>query len=69
MNRFERSFKKQIEYANKEVLTIAEVAEIARVSRPTVMKHIKSGEWPAAKHGGKWFVPRAGFLQALKGER
>lgn len=69
MNRFERAFKKRVEYADKEVLTIAEVVEIARVSRPTAMKHIKSGAWPGVKHGSKWFVPRAKFLQALKGEK
>lgn len=46
-------------------LTVAEVAELARVSRMTVYRMVHSGELPAVRVGKSYRVPQAAVEQML----
>jgi excisionase family DNA binding protein len=45
--------------------TIKQTQEIMNISRPTLYRHIKSGEIPAVHVGGRVLIP-ASFLQELE---
>lgn len=46
-------------------LTVAEVAELARVSRMTVYRMVHAGELPAIRVGKSYRVPQAAVEQML----
>ncbi|UFU02508.1 helix-turn-helix domain-containing protein [Ruania suaedae] len=48
-------------------LTVAEVAEMARVSRMTVYRMVHSGELPAIRVGKSYRVPQAAAEEMLSG--
>jgi len=48
-------------------LTVAEVAEMARVSRMTVYRMVHSGELPAVRVGKSYRVPQAAVDELLSG--
>lgn len=48
-----------------QFLTVAEVAEITRVSRMTVYRMVHSGELPAVRFGSSYRVPRSSLEQLL----
>ncbi|XCB29464.1 helix-turn-helix domain-containing protein [Arcanobacterium hippocoleae] len=48
-----------------QFLTVAEVAEITRVSRMTVYRMVHSGELPAVRFGSSYRVPRSALEQLL----
>ena len=50
-----------------EALTVKEVAEILHVSRPTVEKHIKTGELPSVQIGRCRRVRRVDLQSFLEG--
>ncbi len=50
-----------------QFLTVAEVAEITRVSRMTVYRMVHSGELPAVRVGSSYRVPRTALEQLLAG--
>ncbi|HIZ36939.1 MAG TPA: helix-turn-helix domain-containing protein [Candidatus Ruania gallistercoris] len=49
-------------------LTVAEVAEMARVSRMTVYRMVHSGELPAIRVGKSYRVPQAAVEKMLSDE-
>ena len=50
-----------------QFVTVAEVAELARVSRMTVFRMVHSGELPAVRVGGSYRVPVSAVEQLLSG--
>lgn len=48
-------------------LTVAEVAELARVSRMTVYRMVHSGDLPAVRVGKSYRVPQAAVEEMLTG--
>lgn len=48
-------------------LTVAEVAELARVSRMTVYRMVHSGDLPAVRVGKSYRVPQAAVDHMLSG--
>ena len=48
-------------------LTVAEVAEVMRVSKMTVYRLVHSGEMPAVRFGRSYRVPENAVEQYLKG--
>ena len=53
----------------KEVLTVAETAQVLRVSEPTVYKSIREGKLPSLRLGDRHLIPRVRLQALLKGER
>jgi excisionase family DNA binding protein len=53
----------------KNVLTVAEVAEILRVHSTTIYRLVKRGELPGFKLGGNWRINRASLDLWLLAER
>jgi excisionase family DNA binding protein len=49
----------------QQFCTIRQTQEIMNISRPTLYRHIKSGEIPAVRVGGRVLIP-ASFLQELE---
>ena len=47
-------------------LTVAEVADMMRVSRMTVYRMVHSGELPAIRFGRSFRVPESAVAQALE---
>ena len=47
-------------------LTVAEVAELARVSKMTVYRLIHAGELPAVRFGRSYRVPESAVRQLLR---
>lgn len=47
-------------------LTVAEVAEVMRVSRMTVYRLVHSGELPAIRFGRSFRVPERAVLKAIE---
>ena len=45
--------------------TVAEVAELTRVSRMTVYRMVHAGELPAIRMGGSYRVPKSAIDQLL----
>lgn len=51
-----------------QFLTVAEVAELARVSRMTVYRMVHAGELPAIRVGKSFRVPQAAVEDMLQGQ-
>jgi excisionase family DNA binding protein len=54
-------------FSNAKFLTVAEVAEVMRVSKMTVYRLVHSGEMPAVRFGRSYRVPESAVEQYLKG--
>ena len=54
-------------FSNAKFLTVAEVAEVMRVSKMTVYRLVHSGEMPAVSFGRSFRVPETAVEQYLKG--
>jgi excisionase family DNA binding protein len=54
-------------FSNAKFLTVAEVAEVMRVSKMTVYRLVHSGEMPAVRFGRSYRVPENAVEQYLKG--
>ncbi|MBT2596515.1 helix-turn-helix domain-containing protein [Arthrobacter sp. ISL-72] len=54
-------------FSNAQFLTVAEVAELMRVSKMTVYRLVHSGEMPAVRFGRSFRVPEAAVEQYVKG--
>ena len=54
-------------FSNARFLTVAEVAELMRVSKMTVYRLVHSGEMPAVRFGRSYRVPENAVEQYLKG--
>lgn len=52
-------------FATPRFMTVAEVAELTRVSRMTVYRLVHSGELPAIRVGRSFRVPEAAVRQLL----
>lgn len=50
-----------------QFFTVAEVAELARVSRMTVYRMVHSGEFPAVRVGNSYRVPKSAVDNLLSG--
>lgn len=50
-----------------QFFTVAEVAELTRVSRMTVYRMVHSGELPAVRVGSSYRVPKTALDQLLSG--
>ncbi|MFC5369697.1 helix-turn-helix domain-containing protein [Arcanobacterium bovis] len=57
----------QLPSSGPQFLTVAEVAEITRVSRMTVYRMVHAGELPAVRVGSSYRVPRSALDQLLAG--
>lgn len=53
-------------FADVRFLTVAEVAEVMRVSRMTVYRLVHSGEMPAVQFGRSYRVPESAVEQYLR---
>ena len=54
-------------FSNARFLTVAEVAEVMRVSKMTVYRLVHAGEMPAVRFGRSYRVPENAVEQYLKG--
>ena len=56
---------------NAKVLTICETSAILRVSRPTILALIRSGQIPAVRIGqrGQWRIDESAIVELLRGGR
>ncbi|TDL37413.1 helix-turn-helix domain-containing protein [Arthrobacter nitrophenolicus] len=54
-------------FSNAKFLTVAEVAQVMRVSKMTVYRLVHSGEMPAVRFGRSYRVPENAVEQYLKG--
>lgn len=54
-------------FSNARFLTVAEVAQVLRVSKMTVYRLVHSGEMPAVRFGRSFRVPERAVEQYLKG--
>jgi excisionase family DNA binding protein len=54
------------EVPDVKFLTVAEVAEIMRVSKMTVYRLVHSGELPAIRFGRSFRVPESAVAEALQ---
>jgi excisionase family DNA binding protein len=54
-------------FSNAHFMTVAEVAEVLRVSKMTVYRLVHSGEMPAVRFGRSFRVPDDAVNQYLKG--
>lgn len=54
-------------FSNASFMTVAEVAEVLRVSKMTVYRLVHSGEMPAVRFGRSFRVPEEAVNQYLKG--
>lgn len=52
--------------AGMTFLTVAEVAELMRVSKMTVYRLVHAGELPAIRFGRSYRVPESAVTEALK---
>ncbi len=53
-------------FAPPRFMTVAEVAEVTRVSRMTVYRMVHAGELPAVRVGRSFRVPEAAVQQLLE---
>ena len=53
------------ELSDVRFLTVAEVAEMMRVSRMTVYRQVHSGDLPAVRFGRSFRVPESAVTEAL----
>ena len=54
------------ELADVRFLTVAEVADLMRVSKMTVYRLVHAGELPAVRFGRSYRVPESAVTDALK---
>lgn len=54
-------------FSKARFLTVAEVADLMRVSKMTVYRLVHSGEMPAVRFGRSYRVPENAVEQYLKG--
>lgn len=54
-------------FSNARFMTVAEVADVLRVSKMTVYRLVHSGEMPAVRFGRSFRVPEEAVAQYLKG--
>lgn len=54
------------ELSDVRFLTVAEVAELMRVSKMTVYRLVHSGELPAVRFGRSFRVPESAVAEALR---
>lgn len=52
-------------HAGPQFFTVAEVAELTRVSRMTVYRMVHSGDLPAVRVGNSYRVPKSALEQLL----
>lgn len=62
-----REMSAEQNFSNAKFLTVAEVAEVMRVSKMTVYRLVHSGEMPAVRFGRSYRVPESAVEQYLKG--
>jgi excisionase family DNA binding protein len=55
-----------MDFSSSRFLTVAEVAEMMRVSKMTVYRLVHSGEMPAVRFGRSYRVPEAAVEQYLR---
>ncbi|MDP9800576.1 excisionase family DNA binding protein [Arcanobacterium wilhelmae] len=55
----------QLPSSAPQFFTVAEVAEVTRVSRMTVYRMVHSGELPAVRVGNSYRVPRSALEQLI----
>ncbi|MBE6483434.1 helix-turn-helix domain-containing protein [Actinobaculum sp. 352] len=55
----------QLPRSGPQFYTVAEVAELTRVSRMTVYRMVHSGELPAVRVGGSYRVPKSAVDELL----
>nr|WP_225752021.1 helix-turn-helix domain-containing protein [Pseudoclavibacter sp. Marseille-Q3772] len=55
------------ELSDVRFLTVAEVAELMRVSKMTVYRMVHAGELPAVKFGRSYRVPESAVNDAING--
>lgn len=53
------------ELSDARFLTVAEVADMMRVSKMTVYRHVHSGDLPAIRFGRSFRVPESAVLAVL----
>ena len=56
-------------FANAHFMTVAEVAEVMRVSKMTVYRLVHSGELPAVRFGRSYRVPESAVEEYLRTAR
>ena len=54
------------DFSSSRFLTVAEVAEVMRVSKMTVYRLVHAGELPAVRFGRSYRVPEAAVEQYLR---
>ena len=54
-------------FSNARFMTVAEVADVLRVSKMTVYRLVHSGEMPAVRFGRSFRVPEEAVASYLKG--
>ncbi|WP_077489063.1 helix-turn-helix domain-containing protein [Sinomonas mesophila] len=54
------------DFSSSRFLTVAEVAEVMRVSKMTVYRLVHAGEMPAVRFGRSYRVPEAAVEQYLR---
>jgi excisionase family DNA binding protein len=62
-----REMSAEQNFSNAKFLTVAEVAQVMRVSKMTVYRLVHSGEMPAVRFGRSYRVPENAVEQYLKG--
>ena len=62
-----REMSAEQNFSNAKFLTVAEVAEVMRVSKMTVYRLVHSGEMPAVRFGRSYRVPENAVEQYLRG--
>lgn len=62
-----REMSAEQNFSNTKFLTVAEVAEVMRVSKMTVYRLVHSGDMPAVRFGRSYRVPESAVEQYLKG--
>ncbi|MCR2792072.1 helix-turn-helix domain-containing protein [Microbacterium sp. zg.Y625] len=55
-----------VELPDVRFLTVAEVAELMRVSKMTVYRLVHAGELPAVRFGRSYRVPESAVIDALQ---
>ncbi|GER22463.1 transcriptional regulator [Zafaria cholistanensis] len=56
-------------FSNAHFMTVAEVAEVMRVSKMTVYRLVHAGELPAVRFGRSYRVPEAAVEEYLRTAR
>jgi excisionase family DNA binding protein len=66
VNKGIREMSAESNFSNAQFLTVAEVAELMRVSKMTVYRLVHSGEMPAVRFGRSFRVPETAVEQYVK---